>query len=190
MLDLNETPNKEYDWNTAFAQGTNELDECPANISSESLRAVDLRIAEEDYVIENLEESKRSEDCEMHSGEMDQIMEDKYSSINAFRSSSRDNLQRKMSMHGGYQFHHNTNQEVMQRRVVQPQEPLGASVIKMNVNMQGQLFHENQIQERVNQPTDFALAVQCENEKHQRLIKERIQAQRKANGLNQLLNID
>jgi hypothetical protein len=49
MLDLNETPNKEYDWNTAFAQGTNELEECPANISSESLRAADLNIADEDY---------------------------------------------------------------------------------------------------------------------------------------------
>lgn len=52
--------------------------------------------------------------------------------MSGFRSSSRDNLDRKMSMHGGYQFHHNTNQEAMQKRVVQ--EPLGASVIKMNMD--------------------------------------------------------
>lgn len=71
VLDLNETPNKEFDWNIAFAQGTNELEERPENISSESLRGADLRIAEEDCFIEDLEESKRSEDCEMHSGEMD-----------------------------------------------------------------------------------------------------------------------
>jgi hypothetical protein len=135
VLDLNETPNKEYDWNLAFAQGTNELEECPANISSESLRAVDLRVAEEDCAMfDGLEESKRSDDCEMHSGEYDQNI----SPINGFRSSSRDNLQRKMSMHGGYQFQHNTNQEVMQRRVIQPKEPLGASV-KM---IQGQLYQE------------------------------------------------
>jgi hypothetical protein len=49
ILDLNETPNKDFDWNHAFAHGTNELEECPENISSESLKGDDLKVDEGDF---------------------------------------------------------------------------------------------------------------------------------------------
>ena len=43
-----------------------------------------------------------------------------------------DNLNKKMSINGGYQFRHNTNLDAMQRNDI-PQS-LGASVLKMNLD--------------------------------------------------------
>lgn len=103
ILDLNETPSKEFDWNQNFAHDTNEID-FNLNISKESNEENELMVGEEDACREEAEEeAKQQPKSELFNLERHQ----------SGQSNNSSNLQRKMSQNGGYQFQHNTNQEAM-----------------------------------------------------------------------------
>ena len=93
---MNETPSKEYDWNQDFAHDTIELSN-NLNFAKEDDEENELMVGEEDACMEDVqEEAKRAELFEIP-------------------DQSPSNIERKMSMNGGYQFHHNVNQEAMSK---------------------------------------------------------------------------
>jgi hypothetical protein len=93
ILDLNETPSKEFDWNQNFAHDTHVLNN--QNLSSGD----ELMVGEEDALMEDAyeEEKKPGDDYEL------------VKKLSA-QSSTSSNLQQKMSANNGYQFQHKGNQ--------------------------------------------------------------------------------
>lgn len=93
ILDLNETPSKEFDWNENFAHDTHVLNN--QNLSSGD----ELMVGEEDALMEDAyeEEKKPGDDYEL------------VKKLSA-QSSTSSNLQQKMSANNGYQFQHKGNQ--------------------------------------------------------------------------------
>lgn len=94
ILDLNENPSKEFDWNEGFAHDTHVLQNNQHSSSGD-----DLMIGEEDACMEGAyEEEKKPGD--------DYDLVKKLSAC----SNTSSNLQQKMSLNNGYQFQNKANQ--------------------------------------------------------------------------------
>ena len=125
VLDLDSTPSKLFDWNqeNQVSEGFNNV---PIKIDpNESFKGHEFNIIEQEQVLAIEESEEILSNFEMsHSSGASNKAQILHNSLE-----NSHNLESKMSMNGGYQFQHNTNQFAMQKGAI---ENLGASVIKMN----------------------------------------------------------
>lgn len=105
LLNLNETPNKEYDWNADYLASQKKPQQIGKNMSCESM----------DMCAQNTDETSDR----LSNGNSNAVDYDMNGSDSLCASNSGFNLNSKMVEMQGYQFIHNVNHQAMQKIIDQ-----------------------------------------------------------------------